>query len=78
MNPIHVDMAPPDASSAPNENLGREDEMLTTKTVAQRANVCDETVRRLAKNGGLPAVKIGRQWRFPRSSVDQMLGGDVR
>jgi excisionase family DNA binding protein len=32
-----------------------------------------KTVRRMIADGQLPAVKIGRQWRIRRDTVDQML-----
>ncbi len=32
-----------------------------------------KTVRRMIAEGHLPAVKIGRQWRIRRDTVDQML-----
>jgi len=33
------------------------------------------TIYRMAADGRLPAVKVGRQWRFPRDGVDAVLAG---
>lgn len=33
------------------------------------------TIYRMAADGRLPAVKVGRQWRFPREGVDAVLAG---
>ena len=31
------------------------------------------TLRRLARDGGIPAFKLGRQWRFKRELLDQWI-----
>ena len=38
--------------------------LLTTFEVAERLKVSASTVRRLARQGRLPAVRVGRLWRF--------------
>lgn len=40
-----------------------------------RLQVDATTIYRMAADGRLPAVKVGRQWRFPASSVDDLLAG---
>ena len=53
--------------------------LLTTQDVQEMINVDKSTIYRMAEDGRLPAVKVGRQWRFPASAVASLLGegGDV-
>ncbi len=48
-------------------------EMLTAKDMQQILHVDRSTVYRMAEQGRLPAIKIGKQWRFPTAQVDQWL-----
>jgi excisionase family DNA binding protein len=43
---------------------------LTTEEVLSYLKVNPRTIYRLIKTGELPAVRIGRQWRFRRSDLD--------
>lgn len=43
---------------------------LTTEEVLTYLNVNVRTIYRLARTGAIPAVRIGRQWRFRRSDID--------
>lgn len=43
---------------------------LTTEEVLGCLKVNPRTIYRLIKSGELPAVRIGRQWRFRRSDLD--------
>jgi excisionase family DNA binding protein len=43
--------------------------LLTTEEVAAFLNVSPATVRRLARIGELPALRVGRQLRFDRAEV---------
>lgn len=47
--------------------------MLTATHVGERLGVDTSTVYRMAADGRLPAVKVGRQWRFPRSQFERAL-----
>jgi len=49
------------------------DEMLTAKEIQEMLQVDRSTIYRMADRGELPAVKVGRQWRFPRESVESWL-----
>ena len=51
--------------------------MLTAKDVQQLLQVDRSTVYRMAEDGRLPAVKIGKQWRFPTDQLQQWLGSQV-
>ena len=47
--------------------------MLTAKDIQSILHVDRSTVYRMAEAGQLPAVKVGRQWRFPSDQVHQWL-----
>lgn len=47
---------------------------LTTKDLQDLIRVDKSTIYRMAEDGRIPAVKVGRQWRFPEHAVRQMLG----
>ncbi|HEX5473685.1 MAG TPA: helix-turn-helix domain-containing protein [Vicinamibacterales bacterium] len=46
---------------------------LTTEEVLAYLKVTPRTIYRLIRSGELPAVRIGRQWRFRRTDLDQWL-----
>jgi excisionase family DNA binding protein len=46
---------------------------LTTDEVKARLRVTPRTIYRLIRSGELPAVRVGRQWRFRRSDLDRWL-----
>jgi len=47
--------------------------MLTTKDLQQILHVDRSTIYRMAEAGQLPAMKVGRQWRFPAERIDRWL-----
>jgi excisionase family DNA binding protein len=47
---------------------------LTSQEMQELINVDRSTVYRMAEDGRLPGVKIGRQWRFPADRVREQLG----
>lgn len=47
---------------------------LTTKDLQELIRVDKSTIYRMAEDGRIPAVKVGRQWRFPEKAVREMLG----
>ena len=49
-----------------------EPEIMTARDVASYLKLKERTVNNLAMKGKLPAVKIGRQWRFRRSQIDAL------
>lgn len=49
--------------------------LLTTRQVQELFKVDRSTIYRMAEDGRLPAVKVGRQWRFPADRVELLLGG---
>jgi excisionase family DNA binding protein len=67
-----------DRSAAPlgGGNLG---EFMTVEDVADMLRINKSTVYRMAKAGRIPATRVGRQWRFRLSALEEFLdaGGDV-
>lgn len=49
------------------------DRLLTAGHVAERLSVCESTVYRMAIEGTLPAVRIGRLVRFSDSAVSAFI-----
>jgi excisionase family DNA binding protein len=54
-------------SQAPNATF------LTTEEVLSCLKVNPRTIYRLIKTGELPAIRIGRQWRFRRTDLDEWI-----
>jgi excisionase family DNA binding protein len=48
--------------------------VLTAVQVGGLLGIDQSTVYRMAADGRLPAVKVGRQWRFPAGVVEDLLG----
>ena len=46
---------------------------LTTEEVLGYLRVTPRTIYRLIRSGELPAIRIGRQWRFRRTDLDAWL-----
>ena len=51
-----------------------DDQLLTTDEVLEYLHLNLKTVYRLIKAGRLPAVRVGRQWRFKKRDIDAWLG----
>ncbi|MCB9101570.1 MAG: PocR ligand-binding domain-containing protein [Anaerolineales bacterium] len=52
-------------------------DMLTAKDMQHLLHVDRSTIYRMAEAGRLPAIKVGKQWRFPSDQVDQWLNGQT-
>lgn len=52
-----------------------EDHFLTTEEVLAYLQVNLRTIYRLIKAGKIPAVRVGRQWRFRKHDIDAWLSG---
>jgi excisionase family DNA binding protein len=50
--------------------------LLTAREVAQALRVSEGTVRRLAGNGALPALRVGSNLRFVPEAVAHAVGAD--
>jgi excisionase family DNA binding protein len=53
--------------------LPTDEAFLTTEEVLEYLSVNLRTVYRLIKAGSIPAVRVGRQWRFRKRDLDQWL-----
>jgi excisionase family DNA binding protein len=52
-------------------NIFRElHDSLTTDEVMSYLNIAPRTMYRLIRNGELPAMRVGRHWRFRRADLD--------
>ena len=49
--------------------------LLTTRQVQELLKVDRTTIYRMVESGQLPAVRVGKQWRFTRTDLDQLLNG---
>src|SRR5665811_1144598 len=47
--------------------------MLTSRDLQEMLQVDRSTIYRMAEAGSLPAVKVGRQWRFPEAAIERWL-----
>ena len=54
-------------------NLPTDESFLTTEEVLAYLNVNLRTIYRLIKAGSIPAVRVGRQWRFRKRDLDTWL-----
>ena len=50
-------------------------DFLTAQQVQRLLRVDKSTVYRMAGDGRLPAVKVGKQWRFPAAAIESLVGG---
>jgi excisionase family DNA binding protein len=48
--------------------------LLTAKELQEILQVDRSTIYRMAESGRLPAIKVGRQWRFPSDRITSWLG----
>lgn len=51
-------------------------ELRSTEDLSAILGVSSDTVRRLMRNGDLPALKIGRRWYVPDVEFNKLIGGD--
>ena len=48
--------------------------IMTLDEVAKYLRIHKSTVYRMTKEGKIPAIKIGNQWRFKKNKIDEWLG----
>jgi len=53
-------------------------EVLTLHQVASLLQLHSSTIYRMVKRGEIPAVKVGRVWRFSKDALDRWLNHGVR
>lgn len=52
-------------------------EVMNVEEVADLLRVSNQTVYNLVRSGRLPATKIGREWRFSRARILEMVAGET-
>jgi excisionase family DNA binding protein len=52
-------------------------DLLTTRQVQDLLSVDRTTIYRMVQGGQLPAIRVGKQWRFPRPEIDRWLRSRV-
>lgn len=52
-------------------------EFLTAKEISKYLLVPVNTIYRLTKNNKIKAIKIGRQWRYPKADVEELLESGI-
>ncbi len=53
--------------------MSKDKEILTTKDVAEYLNIHPLTVHRYAREGKIPAFKIGTDWRFHKKYLEKWI-----
>ncbi|KPJ62707.1 hypothetical protein AMJ44_15300 [candidate division WOR-1 bacterium DG_54_3] len=51
------------------------DNLFTVKELAEYLKVNPATVYRMVHKGGIPAFKVGKEWRFKGESIDSWILG---
>jgi len=69
-----IDMGAQDFLTKPFEDM---DQIMTIEEVARYLSLHELTVRRLAREGEIPAFKIGRQWRVKKTLLDRWIEREV-
>jgi excisionase family DNA binding protein len=49
----------------------------TVQEVAEYLRLDSSTIRAMAREGKLPAIKVGRVWRFQKTALEEYLGKTV-
>jgi len=50
-------------------------EIMTTKELAKYLKLHEITICKYAGEGKIPAIRIGRVWRFDKEAIDRWIGG---
>jgi excisionase family DNA binding protein len=60
-------------STLPRDSSGNQYEILTLEEVADYLRLKPQTIYKWAQEKRIPAVKLGKEWRFRKSVVDRWL-----
>jgi excisionase family DNA binding protein len=52
-------------------------EVMTIDDLAANLQVSKSSLYKLAQDGRVPGQKVGRHWRFLRTTIDRWLGDDI-
>ena len=53
-------------------------EIMTTKEVAKYLRLHEITICKYAAEGKIPAIRIGRVWRFDKEALDRWINGETQ
>ena len=53
-------------------------EIMTTKEVAKYLKLHEITICKYAAEGKIPAIRIGRVWRFDKEALDRWISGEAK
>ena len=53
-------------------------DIMTTKEVAKYLKLHEITICKYAAEGKIPAIRIGRVWRFDKEAIDQWIRGEQK
>lgn len=59
----------------PCTDLSREPELMTVAQTARVLQMSPETIKRWCRDGALPAMKIGKEWRISHDAIRARLEG---
>jgi excisionase family DNA binding protein len=65
-------------SESPTGTIPRFEEVLTLAEAAEYLRISEQKLAELAADGGVPARRIGAEWRFLRKALDDWLRGGSR
>ena len=51
--------------------------MLTVEQVAEKLQLPPTTIRKMFRNGVLPAIKFGKHWRMSEDLLEKIIAGEV-
>ncbi len=69
---------PPDPSPESTVSPRPAEALWTVEDVAQYLRLKTETVRAMARRGEIPAVRLGRVWRFQRETLEAWVRASIK
>ena len=64
---------PVSAKSSPNGRVIEFEPLYDSSEIASQCGVSEKSLHRWARLGQIPAVKMGRLWRFRKSAIDEWI-----
>jgi len=49
------------------------EKLLTLRQVSEKLQISENTLYKLARKGGIPAIKVGNQWRFKVQDIEKWI-----
>jgi excisionase family DNA binding protein len=53
-------------------------QILTTKELAEYLKLTEVTINKYAREGKIPALRVGGRWRFDKDKVDELLKSEEK